>query len=253
MADTRIGVIVPYDFALDREYWQFVPPDVTLHVTRTGFHSGPVGIELAELVSEPAEAAEATRTLVAIEPDAVVYACTSGSFVRGLAGERRLREAILGAGGRAAATTSGSLLDALRAIGARRVALGTPYVATLGERLRSFIAEAGFEAASLANLDLEGGIADLGPGDVRRLAEAAWVRDADALFLSCTNLPTVGLLGELSAEFGLPVLSANQVTMWGALVAAGRTDAAAGLLGVSLAPAAAAPGRRAATPPPGRA
>ena len=230
MGETRIGIIVPFDFALDREYWQFVPGDVSLHVTRTGFHSGPVGIELAEAVSEPAEAAEATRTLVAIEPEAVVYACTSGSFVRGLGGERRLREAILGAGGRRAATTSGALLDVLRVLGVRRVALGTPYVAALGERLRSFVGEAGFKAASLANLDLEGGIADLGADDVRRLAKAAFVREADALFLSCTNLPTVGLLRPLSAELGLPVLSANQVTMWGALTAAGRADAAAGLL-----------------------
>ncbi len=45
--------------------------------------------------------------------------------------------------------------------------------------------------------------------------------DADALFLSCTNLPTFGLLGELERRFGMPVLSANQVTMWAAMRAAG--------------------------------
>jgi maleate isomerase len=217
----RIGVVVPFDFALDREYWALVPDDVSLHVTRTPPHDGPVAISLARAVGEPAEAAEAVLTLTAIEPDVVAYACTSGSFVNGLAGERALREAMTAAGARRAVTTSGGLLEALQVLGARRVALGTPYVADLGALLADFVREAGFEAASLANLDLDGGIADLGAVEVERLAEAAFRPDADALFLSCTNLPTVGLLERLSARYGMPVLSANQVTMWAALQAAG--------------------------------
>jgi maleate isomerase len=218
----RIGVIVPYDFALDREYWDLVPGDVSLHITRTPFHDGPVDIELARLVAEPAEAAEATRALVAIEPDVVAYACTSGSFVNGLEGEHALREAIEGAGAPRAVTTSGGLLDALRDLGVRRIALGTPYVGRLGSLLAEFMKAAGFEPISLANLELQGGIADLGDGEVERLADSAFIPGAEALFLSCTNLPTVGLLQRLQDRYGIPVLSANQVTMWAALRAAGR-------------------------------
>ena len=217
----RIGIIVPYDFALDREYWAFVPPEVSLHITRTPFHEGPVGLALARAVAEPAEAAEATRTLVAIEPDVVVYACTSGSFVNGLDGERRLREAITGAGAPLAVTTSGALLDALATLGIRRVALGTPYISALGRCLAEFVAAAGFDPVSLANLELEGGIADVGEDEVERLVAAAMVPGAEALFLSCTNLPTVDALASLEARLGIPVLSANQVTMWAALRAAG--------------------------------
>ena len=217
----RIGVVVPFDFALDREYWQFVPSTVSLHITRTPFHQGPVAVALARAVAEPAEAAEAVTTLVAIEPDVVAYACTSGSFVNGLAGERQLREAMEAAGARRAVTTSGALLDALRVLGVRRVALGTPYVAELGSLLRDFVAAAGFEPVSLANLDLEGGIADLASTDVERLAAAAFVPGAEAIFLSCTNLPTVYVLADLEARYGIPVLSANQVTMWAAVRAAG--------------------------------
>jgi maleate isomerase len=217
----RIGVVVPFDFALDREYWDLVPPDVTLHITRTPFHEGPVGLGLATAVGDPAEAAAGTRSVVAVEPDVVAYACTSGSFVRGLAGERALREAMLGAGAARAVTTSGGLVDALHVLGARRVAVGTPYVAALGALLAEFLTEAGFDVVSLANLDLDDGIADLGATDVERLATAAFSPDADALFLACTNLPTVGRLADLERRHGLPVLSANQVTMWAALHAIG--------------------------------
>jgi maleate isomerase len=218
---TRLGVVVPFDFALDREYWQFVPPDVSVHITRTAFHEGPVGVALARAVAEPAEAADGVHTLVAIEPDAVAYACTSGSFVNGLAGERALREAMIAAGAMRVVTTSGALLEALDVLGARRIALGTPYVAELGALLGDFLREAGREPVSLANLDLEGGIAELADAEVHRLADAAFTPDADALFLSCTNLPTVDLLGDLERRFGIPVLSANQVTMWAAARAAG--------------------------------
>jgi maleate isomerase len=220
-ASARIGVVVPFDFALDREYWQFVPADVSVHITRTGFHAGPVGIALARAVADPAEAAAAVETLVAIEPDVVAYACTSGSFVNGLAGERALRESMDAAGATRSVTTSGGLLAALGALGVRRVALGTPYVAELGALLADFVAEAGFTPASLANLDLDGGIADLARDEVERLAAAAFTPDAEALFLSCTNLPTVGILAALEARYGIPVLSANQVTMWAAVRAAG--------------------------------
>ncbi len=40
---------------------------------------------------------------------------------------------------------------------------------------------------------------------------------ADALFISCTNLPTYDVIPQLEAELRIPVLSANQVTMWAAL------------------------------------
>nr|MBA3251536.1 Asp/Glu racemase [Geodermatophilaceae bacterium] len=51
---------------------------------------------------------------------------------------------------------------------------------------------------------------------------AQLVRDADApeaeaVFVSCTNLPTYDVIAPLEAELGKPVLTANQVTLWSAL------------------------------------
>jgi len=52
---------------------------------------------------------------------------------------------------------------------------------------------------------------------VRELARATPRDGADALMLSCTNLPTYDVIAPLEAEPGIPVLSANLVTMWAAL------------------------------------
>ena len=51
---------------------------------------------------------------------------------------------------------------------------------------------------------------------------AALVRDVaaagcEAVFVSCTNLPTYDIVAPLEDELGIPVLTANQVTMWACL------------------------------------
>ena len=76
---------------------------------------------------------------------------------------------------------------------------------------------------SLANLELEAGIADVAADEVEHLAAGAFVPEAEAIFLSCTNLRTFDELPRLEARYGVPVLSANQVTMWAALRAAGAS------------------------------
>ena len=52
--------------------------------------------------------------------------------------------------------------------------------------------------------------------------------DAQAVFASCTNLPTYDLIAPLEAELGKPVLTANQVTLWAALRQAGSTAVGTG-------------------------
>jgi maleate isomerase len=218
---TRIGLIVPCDLTLDREYWELVPDGVSVHITRTGFHDGDLDLAFVRGVSDLGEVAYATRSLSKIDPAVIAFACTSGSFVDGASGERALRDTMVGNGARAAVTTSGALLEALTELGVRRVAIGTPYVAEIGDRLPAFVSEAGFEPVSAAHLELPDVVHDLTDDAVRDLAMAAFAPGAEAVFLACTGVPTVHLLDELRERLGVPVLSANQVTMWAALRRAG--------------------------------
>ena len=221
-ADVRVGVIVPFDFALDREYWSYVPGDVTLHITRTPHVDEPLGMDLVEAVSEDDVIADAVRDLVSPDPLVMAYACTSGSFVRGVTGEQHIRRVMTAAGARKAVTTSGALLDALAALGIRRLAVGTPYDEQVTSKLGDFLVEAGVDVVSTACFGLHGDVDRVTPASLRRLTEAADADDADAVFLSCTNMPTLDSLGALEQAIGKPVLSANQVTMWSALRAVDR-------------------------------
>ena len=100
-----IGVVAPFDLALDRELWRWAPDDASLYLTRTPYVAEPVSIELAEAVSDETAVSRGTRDVMAAEPLVVAYACTSGSFVHGVAGERRLVNAMCAAGAPAAVTT----------------------------------------------------------------------------------------------------------------------------------------------------
>ncbi|WP_406169519.1 decarboxylase [Streptomyces sp. NBC_00996] len=212
-----IGVVAPFDFALDRELWRWVPDDVSLHLTRTPFVPVEVSLDLARLVSEHETLGDAVRALNAVAPEVVAYACTSGSFVGGVAGERAMCEAMARAGGVSSVTTSGALLCALEELGARRIALVTPYTVSVTQSLEEYVAEAGIAVTGRAYMGLTRHIWKVPYRDVVEMAHRAVRGGVDALFISCTNLPTYDVIPQLEAELRIPVLSANQVTMWAAL------------------------------------
>lgn len=217
-----VGIVAPFDFALDRELWRWVPDDVSLHLTRTPFVPVEVSLDQARLVSEHVTLRAAVQALQTVSPEAVAYACTSGSFVAGRLGERAMCQAMTEAGEIPAVTTSGALLEALREVGARRVAVVTPYTKSVTDSLEDFLGEAGIEVTGRSYLGLTRQIWRVPYRDVVGMAREAVADRPDALFISCTNLPTYDVIPQLEAELRMPVLSANQVTVWAALRRVGK-------------------------------
>ena len=216
-----IGVVIPYDFALDRELWRWVPAQVSLHLTRTPYQDIPVSVAQAIAVSDQETVVRCTRDLLIVEPAAVAYGCTSGSFIRGLAGEAALVAGMVEAGAPRAVTTSGAVIAAVHALGIQKVAVVTPYDEAVGAKLRAYLNEAGVEVAAQNDMGLTGRIWTV-PNEVTAdLARRTARGGGDAVLLSCTNLRTYDLIASLEQELGVPVLSANQVTMWAVLAAAG--------------------------------
>jgi maleate isomerase len=219
---TGIAVVAPHDLALDRELWRWVPDGVSLHITRMPYAPLGVTTEMALHISDPELVARGVTEIHAVSPLVAAYACTSGSFVGGLAGEAALVTAMIDAGAPAAVTTSGALLAALRHLDLTRIATVTPYTADLTAGLTVFLAEAGVQVVAASGLGLTSGIWTV-PYDVTaRLVRDTDTDDAQAVFISCTNLPTYDVIAPLEAELGKPVLTANQVTMWSALTVIGR-------------------------------
>jgi len=232
---SSVGVIVPYDFALDRELWRWVPETSSLHVTRTPFVASPVTADQARAISDPEPVRRATRDVLVPEPGVVAFSCTSGSFVDGVAGERALVDVMSEAGAPKALTTAGALVSAFTALGVDRIALVSPYVDDLTGKLEHFLATHGIETVSRVGLGLLGQIWRVSYVEVVRAVREVDTPEAEAVFISCTNLATFDVIARLEADLGKPVLTANQVTMWAALGAVGQAAVGPGQALISCA------------------
>ncbi|WP_242887062.1 maleate cis-trans isomerase family protein [Actinomadura litoris] len=228
LAQHGIGVVAPFDFALDRELWRWTPDDVSLFMTRLPYVPVPVTVEMASALSDHSIVRQATRDVLAPEPLAVAYACASGSFIRGAAGEVALHHTMVAAGAPAVATTSGALVESLRLLNASRIAVVTPYIDTVTDRLVSFLGEYGISVAGSVGMGLLSHIWKVGYGEIVSAVSAVDTPEAEAVFISCTNVPTYDIIAPLEQMIGKPVLTANQVTMCSALRAMGRPAAGPG-------------------------
>ncbi|WP_232660451.1 maleate cis-trans isomerase family protein [Pseudonocardia sp. TRM90224] len=162
--------------------------------------------------------------------DAVVWACTSGSFVFGWDGAKAQVDALSAAAGVPASSTSFAFADACASLAISRVAVGATYPQDVAERFVAFLQHVGVEVLTLSSRGIITA-AEVGtlPADaVLDFAAAADHPDAQALLLPDTALHTVGLLDALEERVGKPVLTANQVSIWQGLRLAGDTAARPG-------------------------
>jgi maleate isomerase len=128
-----------------------------------------------------------------------------------------------------AVATSPSVGEALRALGARRLSVATPYPEWNNEKLRAYLTAQGFE---VLNLEAEPtaakagnqGINDQDPSVIADFASRACRPDADALLCSCTAWRSVEAVDEIERRTGKPVVTSNQASIWMTLRTLGHTQ-----------------------------
>jgi maleate isomerase len=220
----RIGILFPADGANDDDFWRLVPSGVTVHVARTRPLTDDFSVEAyGRLAGEDVESQ--AELLGFIRPSSVAYACTSGSFIRGVDYDRDIGARIRRASGAPATTTSTAMLNALRALGVRRVAVATPYRDVINQRLTAFLVASGFSVERNMGLGLDDWTINFVPqSDVYHLARKADTAAAEVLFIACTNLRALDVIEPLEKDLAKPVITANQATMWEALRLAGIRD-----------------------------
>jgi maleate isomerase len=217
----RIGVIQPGDAVLDHEFFECVPRNVSVHLTRTEYPLDLPPLERALSLATSSDIEQAAKTFKAIKPAVVAYACTAASICRGIGGDADISSRISDIVGVPATTTGTAVVAGLRALGVARVAVLTPYIEAVTRALVDFLSASGLTVVRHQAVGLRLGFADVPPWDVYRHAREAFVPEAEALFISCTNFRSLEVVAALEGDRGRPALSANQCTMWHALRLAG--------------------------------
>ncbi|HZU07754.1 MAG TPA: aspartate/glutamate racemase family protein [Chloroflexota bacterium] len=195
------------------------------------------GLGLTRLTPEGYDAvidriADRARALAAQGAQALALMGTSLSFYRGYAFNEELKAALAAATGLPATTMSTAVVEALRALGVRRVAVGTAYIEEVNARLRRFLEAAGFEVAALEGLGIDVvGQAGRVPAEAlialgQRVFAAA--PRAEGILLSCGGLRTLEVTVPLEAACGVPVVSSTPAAFWAAVRLVGHDGRAPG-------------------------
>lgn len=166
--------------------------------------------------------------------DAKVHALcwngTSGAWL-GLDADRAVCAAVTRATGIPCTSATLALHDALRALGARRVGLVTPYLGSVQAAILANLRAEGFAVAGERHLEDPGNysFADHAPELVTRLVREVAAEGCDAIAIHCTNFRGLDAVTRLP---GVAVLDSVAVALWGALRAAGVDAAGVPALGV---------------------
>lgn len=217
----RIGLLVPsINTTMETELWRIAPRGVSVHTARIA--GGRLGTP-DELRSMEEESKHAAKTVANVEPNVVVYACTSGSFFEGPEFNKRIGKQLTAITGAPTVTTAGAMAEALLAQGCRKVAVVTPYVELTNERLKAFLRAHNVEVTRLATFDMLDMFdhAKILPEDIYAKAKEAAAAECDAIFVACTQLRALEVVDVLERDLGIPVYSAVQATAWQAFASLG--------------------------------
>ncbi len=183
-----------------------------LHVARIGFENPTTRAQLLAM------APDLGRTAGLLVPGArlaaVAFACTAASVV---IGNRAVAEAVGTAlPGVPVITPSSAAMAGLAALGVRRVALLTPYLAETAEPLAEYFEGQGLEIVRNGAFGYED------DREMARISDASMIDAACALdgpevegfFLSCTAMRGVDVIERIEARLGKPVVTSNQALCW---------------------------------------
>lgn len=190
----------------------------------------PRGVGVRALTPEGYDAAwdailPAARELAKLAVDAIMVIGTSLTFYRGYEAHQKLLEQLRAATGLPVSTMTEAVVDGLRSVGARRVAVATAYSDLVNDRLADFLRHAGFDVLSMKGFGLTGfgDAANQSEQDIIDLSGKAIgeAKTADAVLISCGGLKTLGCAVPIEQRHGIPVVTSTQSAFWKALRLAG--------------------------------
>ncbi|WAU79481.1 decarboxylase [Streptomyces sp. Qhu-G9] len=223
---TALGFLYPGHSAEDDypRIEQLLGSDIRLQVVHTDIGEDAHRVDALLEMGSAARLAAGVEELRLSGAEAVVWACTSGSFVYGWEGAHEQIRALALAAGLPASSTSFAFAHAVRELGAKRVAVAATYPDDVAALFVSFLTDAGLEVVSVrgSGIITAAEVGTWGEAEVLALAREADHPEAQALLLPDTALHTASCIPALEKELGKPVLTANQVTVREALRLADR-------------------------------
>jgi maleate isomerase len=224
-----IGLIVPSNnTVILPEFYSALPDGVAAYETRMRVEGDLTPETLRKMVGDAEAAADLLRQTGV---DFICYCCMASTIVKGWDWERDLLTRFSTKARKGVTSANCALRDALTALGAKRVALVTPYPEDLNALLPAFFSASGFEVTAVAGTPVRdvAAVRGLSPDQIFRTARTLAAEDVDAVCLLATDMHTFPIIEKLERDRGRPVLTSNQALLWASLRALGITEPLGGL------------------------
>jgi maleate isomerase len=258
VSDHRIGMIVPSsNLTMETELPRMLHArEAVVPDERFTFHSSRMrmkNVTPEELVRMNAQTERASLELADARPDIVASACLVAIMAQGAGyhchAEGQIYGALQAEGLDVPVVSSaGALLRGLEALGAKRIAMVTPYMKPLTQLVADYIEDADIEVVDALSLEVSDNlaVARLDPAGLQEHWKRVDTRGADALVLSaCVQMPSLPAIQPVEdAAGGLPVLSAATATVFTMLTELGLQPVVPGAGRLLSGEVTAAPGPR---------
>lgn len=212
----RVGLIVPSSNVT-------IESEIPALLARSGaadfsFHGARMrtrGISARELAAMNAQREICVLEIGDAGVDVIFYAGMSAVMASGTGDHRRVESLVaeqLATGGleTKVRSSAGALLEALEALGARRIAVVTPYVQPIEAKIIAYLEAEGFVVSDHRALGIErsSAVAGISGQQIMSAARELDLQGVDALVLSASDqMPSLDLIADAEAEFGIPVIS----------------------------------------------
>ncbi len=216
----RIGVLTPDDDPVpESEMGIMAPKGASIHASRVPWNH--------DALSFVEHAADAVELLARVTPRVILYAFTSSTYLLGTQGDDELRTSLgKRAGGIPVIFTCSAAVEALRILGARRVALFHPpwFAEDINHKGMEYFRTLGMEVVFCERMMPTRTFTEVPPAEVYEWVRTKAPRQAEAVFIGGNGLRAIGVIHALEETLHKPVLTANQVLFWEALRMLGVTS-----------------------------
>ena len=168
--------------------------------------------------------------LMDCNPDAIAVGLTTDAGPGGPSKLAARCEEVAGSVGVPVFNASAADYQALRTLGASRIAVVTPFNAEIDKVVKANTEDAGFEVVAIKGTEAPSlpAICETPLDDIRRVFRGVAEADCDAILQVGTALPVVALLDELEAELGKTIVACNAAVYWQTLRGVGIDDSISG-------------------------
>lgn len=222
----RIGLILPNrNIVAEPDFRAVLPEGVSFHTTRLHLR-GTTPTDIIEMTNGVGKAA---HLLSFNSLGLIAFHCTAVSTFNSGMGDR-LTDEIASITGIPAVATSQALVASLLALNARRIVMVTPYSQDVNDAEIRFFSDFGIEVITNVGMSLGPGVstASIEPEKWMEITMQLKTPEADAYFLSCTNIRVLSVIDQLEKQLSAPVITSNQAMLWHCLRKAGILDSVQG-------------------------